>query len=179
MAVATAGDELTFEQVLERLESVTDEALERLLDAWRCAAARPDWDRFWLLVARVYGLRANCTRRKASAIIVRDHRLIAAGYNGAPAGQPGCLEGACPRGLLSYDEVAPLTNYDEGPGKCTAIHAEANAIIHGEYERIRGSTIYMIPGAPCFGCQKLIAGAGLTRAVWPGGEWIPTTGLLT
>lgn len=61
--------------------------------------ARPDWDEYFLDIAAAVARRADCTRRRVGAVIVRDHRVVSCGYNGAPAGRPGCLsDGACPRG---------------------------------------------------------------------------------
>lgn len=60
---------------------------------------RPDWDAYYLGIAEAVSKRADCTRRKAGAIIVKDHRIVGQGYNGAPPGAAGCLtDSACPRG---------------------------------------------------------------------------------
>ncbi|QAX95033.1 deoxycytidylate deaminase [Streptomyces phage Sebastisaurus] len=85
------------------------------------------------------------------------------GYNGAPAGVPGCLtEGACPRGQLSYDECAARTDY----ANCTADHAERNAIRHTRPEERAGATLY-ITHEPCPSCWTLIRAAGIRRVVTP------------
>lgn len=132
---------------------------------------RPDWDEYFLGICRAVGVRADCTRRRAAAVIVKDNRIVSTGYNGGPRKGPSCLAGECPRGTLTYDELKEHTDYDSGPGRCIAIHAEANAIIYADRDDMRGATIYMTPGNPCPGCAKLIAGAGIGRVVWPGGEY--------
>src|SRR5437868_15817 len=83
---------------------------------------------------------------------------IATGYNGAPAGEPGCLDGHCPRGLLSYDELESLSGYDSGPGTCISVHAEQNAIIYARTS-CKGATAY-VTGQPCNTCHKLLIAAG-------------------
>lgn len=122
---------------------------------------RPTWDEYGLALAQTVALRADCTRRKVGAVILGpDHRVRGAGYNGAPSGVPGCASsGACPRGLST---VAAYSNYDN----CIAIHAEANALLHGKHE---GGTMY-VTDAPCAGCEKLLRGSGIVRVVWPEGE---------
>lgn len=153
---------------------------------------RPGWDAYFLSIAHSVAGRADCTRRKCGAVIVRDRRIVATGYNGAPAGQRGCLEGGCPRGLhypdrageawdLEWDSlvcggcrrtwpcadsVLPGSSYDTGPGMCTALHAELNACIYAG--RCPGATIY-ITDEPCDGCCKVLAATGIVRAVWPYG----------
>lgn len=137
------------------------------------AASRPTWDDYYLAIARTVASRADCRRAQHGAVIVDpDHRVISFGYNGAPSGMPGCLEGACPRGRLPYDALASLSGgYDDpaSPGYCISVHAEANAIILAGRNRTAGATIY-ITGAPCHGCQKLIAAAGITRIVYSDGQ---------
>lgn len=124
---------------------------------------RPDWDNYFLVIARAVGRRADCTRRQVGCVIVdTDNRIVGTGYNGAPSGRPGCAsEGACPRGQLSYEVVPKDSNYDN----CIAVHAEANALIWSAYIP-KGSTAY-ITDAPCFSCEKLLAGAGIERIVYP------------
>lgn len=130
---------------------------------------RPSWDAYFTIIADAVALRADCSRRQVGAVIVSpDHRIVSTGYNGASAGEPGCLTGACPRGLLSYSEVQEFTNYDSGPGKCISVHAEANALLYANRADTRGATIY-ITDPPCPTCAKLLAAAGITRTVYPGG----------
>lgn len=127
---------------------------------------RPEWDEYFVAGAEWVSTRADCRRRRHGALIVDEfHRIVGTGYNGAPAGQEGCLAGACPRGLLSYEEVATMTSYDDGPGRCISVHAEQNAIMYAGIDKCRGATIY-ITGEPCKTCRRLIAGAGIKRMAW-------------
>lgn len=128
--------------------------------------ARPPWDDYYLNIAQAVSQRADCRRRQHGCVLVdQDHRIIGTGYNGAPAGDLGCLAGACPRGLLGYDKVASLSSYDEGPGRCISVHAEANALLYARTS-CKGATAY-ITGKPCPGCEKLLRGAGIERIVYP------------
>jgi len=128
---------------------------------------RPDWDAYFLQIAWGVAARADCRRRQVGAVIVdAGHRIVATGYNGAPAGHPGCLGGACPRGLLDYDQLQEFTDYDTGPGRCISVHAEANALIYADGPRVRGGTAY-VTAEPCPTCAKLLAGAGIERIVTP------------
>lgn len=111
--------------------------------------------------------RAECTRRKVGAVVVRERRVVGTGYNGAPEGaKQTCLTGDCPR---AKSDVEPGSSYDSGPGTCIAIHAEANALLDVGRRLAKGSTLYTT-AKPCDGCIKLIQGAGVKRVVWPGGE---------
>lgn len=125
---------------------------------------RPDWDIYFMGIALAVSVRSDCERRKVGAVVVKDRRIRGTGYNGAPAGEPGCE--SCPRRTSG---VCPGSSYDTGAGACVAVHAEANALLYCDREDLIGATLYLTD-APCEGCQKLIRGAGVTRVVWPEGE---------
>lgn len=129
---------------------------------------RPDWHDYYLGIARAVAARADCSRAQHGAVIVQGRRLVSTGYNGAPAGQPGCE--TCPRRNLNYDELPAGSSYDIGPGRCFAIHAESNAVLRASWADMIGATMY-ITGAPCAGCEKLISGTGITDVVWPENRW--------
>lgn len=131
--------------------------------------ARPDWDPYFLNIAKAVAERADCTRRRFGAVLVKDHRIVATGYNGAPAGHKGCLEGGCPRGQVSAEAVPHYSSYDSGgPGHCVAVHAEANALLYAGRDDARGSTLYLWgdlgQAYPCDGCMRLLRAAGV--AFW-------------
>lgn len=132
---------------------------------------RPVWNAYFLGIAEAVAARADCTRRRFGAVLVKDHRIVATGYNGAPAGHPGCLDGACPRGLLSEVDAPPFSSYDTGPGSCVAVHAEANAVLYGDRGDVRGSVLYLWGSGedcrPCAGCLRLLVAAGVTGWVGP------------
>jgi len=81
---------------------------------------RPSWDEYFMLQAELAKLRSNCMTRKVGAVIVRNHRQIATGYNGTPPGIKNCFEGGCKRcqdrieklnlALLSIDVFATMPN---------------------------------------------------------------------
>ncbi len=106
---------------------------------------RPDWDKFWFLIATMYTTRGTCDRLKVSCILVKDKKLIGAGYNGAPSGLPHCDE----VGHLLIDIHCERT-----------LHAEENAVINAERSNIIGATAY-VTATPCIRCAKLLVNAGV------------------
>lgn len=96
----------------------------------RMKIKRPDWDRYWLGVAEAISQRGTCKRRKFGAVIVKDKKIIGTGYCGAPSGTPNCIDfGEC---LREKYNVPSGKNYN----LCRSVHAEMNAIIHADYEKL-------------------------------------------
>lgn len=120
---------------------------------------RPGWDEYFLGIASAVAARADCSRRQVGAVIVKDHRIVSTGYNGAPPFELGCLTGHCPR---AKSDVPPGSPYDN----CIAVHAEANALLYADRDRCEGATLY-ITCQPCFDCQKLIWGSGIVQIKYP------------
>lgn len=126
--------------------------------------SRPTWTEWALDLAGVVATRADCTRSQVGAVLLsRTHRVLAVGYNGLPAGLPGCAtKSNCPRGQLSYAEVAANSDYSN----CPAVHAEANAIYHADPYELEGATLY-VTREPCPACSTLIRAAGVRDVHYP------------
>ena len=122
-------------------------------------AQRPSWDAYFMSIARLVAGRSTCLRRQVGAIIVKDRRILATGYNGAPAGLQHCDETGCMRERL---QVPPGERHE----LCRGIHAEQNAIIQSANygTGIDGATIYSTHH-PCSVCAKMIINAGIDRVV--------------
>ena len=121
---------------------------------------RPTWDEYFMEMAELTAKRATCSRRQVGAVITRDNRAVATGYNGAPRGLAHCEEkGGCLRQKLGV----PSGQRHE---LCRALHAEQNAIISAASmgNAIEGGTIY-ITHQPCVICAKMIVNAGIKRIV--------------
>ncbi len=128
------------------------------------APYRPDWDEYFMLQAALVGLRSNCVTRKVGAVIAKDRRQVATGYNGTPAGMPNCHEGGCGR---CADRMAGTVRSGEGLERCLCVHAEINAIMHCAALGAGiagGATLYTVP-APCLECSKAAVTAGIVRFV--------------
>lgn len=115
--------------------------------------SRPDWDTYFLNIAREVGTRAECVRSKVGAVLVRDKRIVATGYNGVAAGQPSCLDGICPRAINDVPHGTPYS----GLGVCIATHAEINAISDADARGIvvEGCNLYLTK-QPCTACLAVI-----------------------
>ena len=121
---------------------------------------RPSWDEYFMEMAELTAKRSTCLRRQVGAVIVKDRRAVATGYNGAPRNMMHCEErGGCIREKLNI----PSGQRHE---LCMALHAEQNAIIQAAAmgNAIEGGTIY-ITNQPCAICAKMIINAGINRIV--------------
>ena len=47
---------------------------------------KPNWDEYFMEIAKVVKSRADCLRRRVGAVIVKDFRIVSTGYNGTPIG---------------------------------------------------------------------------------------------
>ncbi len=120
---------------------------------------RPDWDDYFMEFAEVAKSRSTCLRRRVGAIIVKDKRILATGYNGAPSGIEHCSVHGCLRQRLNIPS-------GERHELCRGIHAEQNAIVQAAYlgVSISGATLYCT-NQPCILCAKMIINAGIERIV--------------
>lgn len=127
---------------------------------------RPDWDEYFMLQAELAKLRSNCIARKVGAVIVRDRRQIATGYNGTPPGIRNCYEGGCDR---CQRRMRGLISPGEDLGRCLCNHAEANAIMHcailGIEASSASSTTLYTTYVPCLECTKMAITIGIRRFV--------------
>lgn len=132
------------DQAIEKFDKVMGlEALPRL--------ARSE---LLMQVAELYAQRSSCTRGHVGAVIVRDGRIISAGYNGAPPGMAHCLDVGC-------EEL-------EGVEGCVrTIHAEANALIFAAKHGVATDEATMhCTHCPCLNCAQLIVGAGILKVIY-------------
>ena len=120
---------------------------------------RPSWDEYFMEMAELARKRSSCIRRGVGAVIVKDNRVLATGYNGAPAGIAHCSETGCLREQLGV----PSGQRHE---LCRGLHAEQNAIIQAAKTGINidGATLYCTT-RPCVICTKMIINAGIKRVV--------------
>ncbi|MGN8937401.1 deoxycytidylate deaminase [Bittarella sp. HCP28S3_D9] len=131
---------------------------------------RRDKTNYYLDIAESVLTRGTCLRRKYGAIIVRDDEIISTGYVGAPRGRKNCCDlGYCMRSKLGIPR-------GERYEICRSVHAEANAIISAERQKMIGATLYLV-GRECKGgdyvknasscsmCKRLIINAGIKTVV--------------
>lgn len=111
--------------------------------------SRIQWDQYFMLQAILLAARSTCARLSVGAVLVRDKRIIAGGYNGSVAGDVHCIDEGC----YIVD------------GHCVrTIHAEMNAILQCAKfgEATNGAEIY-VTDFPCLQCTKMLLQAGITK----------------
>jgi dCMP deaminase len=123
---------------------------------------RPDWDHYFMEMAEMAKTRSTCCRRKVGAVIVKNKRILATGYNGAPTGTHHCLDIGCMREKMGI----PSGQRHE---LCRGLHAEQNAMIQAAYHGvpIEGATLY-VTLQPCILCAKMAINAGIKKIIFKG-----------
>ena len=124
---------------------------------------RPSWDEYFLSITREVARRSTCLRRQVGAILGREKRILATGYNGAPRGLKHCAEVGC----LREQQNVPSGERHE---LCRGLHAEMNAFLQAASFGVssEGSTLYATVH-PCSLCAKMAINAGVVRIVTMGG----------
>ena len=108
---------------------------------------RIDWDQYFMIQAALLASRSTCNRLSVGAVLVRDKRIIAGGYNGSVSGDAHCIDDGC----YLRD------------GHCVrTIHAEMNAILQCAKFGIStdGASLY-VTDFPCLQCTKSLLQAGI------------------
>lgn len=120
---------------------------------------RPSWDEYFTEMASLVSKRSTCLRRYVGAVLVKDKRILATGYNGAPSGLKHCVEVGCLRKKLHIPS-------GERHELCRALHAEQNALIQASLYGIsvKGSVLYSTC-QPCVICAKMLINAGIKEIV--------------
>lgn len=98
--------------------------------------------------AFLWAQRSTCSRLNVGAVLVRDGRIIATGYNGNVAGSPHC----------EHIDDEPCT---------TAVHAEENVLYFAARNGVstQGSSLYVTHN-PCARCARGLVNAGVCRVVY-------------
>jgi len=124
---------------------------------------RPSWPEYFMAITKMVAKRTTCLRRGVGAVLVKDKRILATGYNGAPAGLRHCEEVGC----LRENESIPSGTRHE---LCRGLHAEQNVIVQAANHGIAidGATIYCT-NKPCVICSKMIINAGIIKIVYDEG----------
>ena len=124
---------------------------------------RPSWEEIFMINAIIAGIRSSCLKRQVGAVLIKDKRVIASGYNGAPPGVETCLDvGECFYEALAHKDSTNGNGLgtfeilrEERKIFCSAVHAEKNAInqcsIYGM--SAVGAVLY-ITNFPCPGCVR-------------------------
>jgi dCMP deaminase len=110
---------------------------------------KPKFANVFMNVAQAFSNLSYCERKKTGAVIVKDGRVIASGYNGTPAGANNeCEDG-------------------HGNTKHDVIHAEANAILSCAKHGIScQDTVLFCTMSPCPTCAIMIIQAGISVVVY-------------
>lgn len=104
---------------------------------------RLDWDSYFHCLSLLISSRSACHRLHVGCVLVRDHRVLATGYN-------GFLVNAPHRSIVRDDHEQ------------ATVHAEQNAITHAARAGIAldGAVAY-ITHYPCINCCKILLAAGI------------------
>ena len=124
---------------------------------------RPDWDEYFMGIAKLISERSTCLRRAVGALIVKNRRILTTGYNGTPIGITHCEVAGCLREKLKVPS-------GERHELCRGLHAEQNAIIQAALYGvdIHGGTLYCT-NQPCSICAKMLINAGIKEIVMESG----------
>lgn len=138
----------TVPDLYSHLDSINVLSTERL---------RPRWDSYFMTLADLASQRSNCMKRRVGAILVRDNRIVATGYNGTPRGVKNCNEGGC-----AHCNGVSITNGTD----CLCLHAEENALLEAGRDRVGPNAILYCNTCPCLKCTIKIIQSGVKEVVY-------------
>jgi len=120
---------------------------------------RISWPEYFMSIAVLVAERSTCLRRKVGAVAIRNSRILATGYNGAPSGIPHCITRGCLREELGIPSGKQLDI-------CWSVHAEQNLIVQAALHGVslHRADVYCTC-KPCFTCAKMLVNVGVKSIV--------------
>lgn len=121
-------------------------------------STRPNWHKFFMDIAIKCTTRSTCMSRQTGAVLVRDNRMLASGYNGASAGSKHCAQLGCLR--KDIESGAQLD-------RCRAVHAEENCLMSAaKYGISTDNASLYATNKPCYICLKSLINAGIANVYY-------------
>ena len=106
---------------------------------------RPSWDEYFKQLVTLTATRSSCERLHVGCLFIKDHRIIAQGYNGYIAG--------CEHKMIVQNNHNIAT-----------IHAEQNSITDCAKRGVScNNAVAYITHYPCFNCMKLLCASGVKK----------------
>ncbi len=116
-------------------------------------------DLYFINIADAVRQKANCRGRKVGAILVRDKRILATGYNGTPTGLLNCTDGGCDRCWFPVKGES----YD----RCVCVHAEENLFLQcAKFGVVAEGGVIYTTLQPCFSCLKHSVQVGIVAVIY-------------
>jgi dCMP deaminase len=121
-----------------------------------------------MALAKIVSTRSTCSSRPVGCVITVDNRILVAGYNGAPPGEPHCTDKGrdgklyCHRRAENVPDSVKLSF-------CQSVHAEENALALadrlGLAPLLKGSTLYSTL-SPCIRCIRNLEAHGVDKVYY-------------
>lgn len=118
---------------------------------------RASFEEIYMALAMNLAKRSHCVRAQVGAVIAKDTRIVATGYNGPPEGTYNC------------DEKWPLQGCPKSVrGGCSlALHAEQNAILYALKNKVDlNNAVLYTTLAPCLPCARIIFSVGIKHVFY-------------
>lgn len=129
---------------------------------------KPTLNEYYLSIAKAVSMRSTCLKKHYGAVIVKNGSILSTGYNGNVRGEDHCST-FCPKASGNGDMEEYM--------RCTAVHAEMNAIISASRNDMLEADLYLAgfdvktgdaiecEAWPCEICLRLIKNAGINRII--------------
>lgn len=111
--------------------------------------SRPDWDSYFLGIATAVSRRSTCPRLSVGCVITYKNKVVTTGYNGAPPGEPHCVDVGC--NLIDNHCMRVL-------------HAEVNAL--HQLKVLSDFLVLYSTHEPCALCRITIKKHRIQNVVW-------------
>ncbi len=113
---------------------------------------RLNWDEYFKETALLISRRSPCERLHVGCVLVKNNRIISAGYN-------GFLPGA--------HHISIITEVNKHTHEQATVHAEQNAIADCANRGVStNNAIAYITHYPCINCFKSIAACGIKEIIY-------------
>lgn len=110
---------------------------------------RPDWDTYFLNLAKLVSIRSSDSETKHGAVCIDKHRrIISTGFNGFPR---GCRDNELPN--TRPEKYSFILN-----------HAETNCLLNAAGRDTWGGTMF-VTGQSCNSCLASMCNAGISEVV--------------